>query len=106
MFLFYLAYGQGGALLQQVNRDTNRFAQKTSAISINGEWIGVRKSPVTDVGKLSKKGRFSLIKQDGEFKTVPYDCKLNGADYLKTVWINGNLKIDHTLEQIRALSEL
>jgi len=31
-----IAFGQGGALLQQVNRDTQRFAMKCSAVQVNG----------------------------------------------------------------------
>jgi nicotinamide phosphoribosyltransferase len=53
-----VAFGQGGALLQQVNRDTLRFAMKCSAIRVNGEWRDVYKDPVTDNGKKSKRGRF------------------------------------------------
>lgn len=53
-----VAFGQGGALLQQVNRDTLAFAMKCSAIRVNGEWRDVFKNPVGDPGKASKKGRF------------------------------------------------
>ena len=51
-----IAFGMGGALLQQVNRDTQKFAMKCSAAQINGEWVDVFKDPVTDPGKASKKG--------------------------------------------------
>jgi nicotinamide phosphoribosyltransferase len=53
-----VAFGQGGALLQQVNRDTLAFAMKCSAIKVNGVWRDVFKDPVTDSGKRSKRGRF------------------------------------------------
>ena len=70
-----IAFGQGGALLQQVNRDTLKFAMKCSSIGIrvNGEliWRDVFKDPVTDHGKASKKGRVTLYKnQDGYFSGV------------------------------------
>ena len=53
-----LVLGSGGALLQKVNRDTYRFAQKTSAIKLSdNSWIGVSKNPVTDTKKKSKEGR-------------------------------------------------
>ncbi len=54
-----IAFGQGGALLQQVNRDTCNFAMKCSAICVDGEWRDVYKDPVGDSGKKSKRGRQS-----------------------------------------------
>lgn len=53
-----IAFGMGGALLQQPNRDTLKYAMKTSAIKIAGEttWREVYKDPVTDHGKRSKRG--------------------------------------------------
>lgn len=52
-----IAFGQGGALLQQLNRDTCQFAMKCSAICVYGEWRDVYKDPVGDSGKKSKRGR-------------------------------------------------
>ena len=57
------SFGMGGALLQQVNRDTLRFALKCSAIDINGQWHDVYKQPVTDPGKDSRAGRFVLLQR-------------------------------------------
>lgn len=51
------AFGSGGDLMQNVNRDTCKFAIKVSAININGEWRDVYKDPVTDKGKTSLRGR-------------------------------------------------
>lgn len=51
-----IAFGMGGALLQIVNRDTQKFAMKCSAIFNGAEWVDVFKDPVTDPGKASKKG--------------------------------------------------
>ena len=42
------------ALLQQLNRDTQKFALKCSAARVNGKWIDVYKEPVTDKGKMSR----------------------------------------------------
>ena len=61
-----IAFGMGGALLQQVDRDTQKFAMKCSAALVNGEWINVQKDPVTDSGKKSKAGRVTLWKSGGE----------------------------------------
>lgn len=78
-----IAFGMGGALLQQLNRDTNKFAMKCSAAKVNGQWVDVFKDPVTDKGKISKKGRFDMLN-------------------LQTVYLNGTLLVDDTLTTIRA----
>lgn len=65
-----VAFGQGGALLQAVDRDTMKFAMKCSAIFKGGKMIEVFKDPITDAGKASKKGVLELVEIDGEYKTI------------------------------------
>jgi nicotinamide phosphoribosyltransferase len=65
-----IAFGMGGALLQIVDRDTQRFAMKCSAMQMNGEWVDVVKDPVTDPGKKSKAGRVTLWKSGVEFAST------------------------------------
>ena len=65
-----IAFGMGGALLQQLDRDTQKFAMKCSAVMVNGEWRDVVKDPITDPGKKSKAGRISLWKSGGEWITA------------------------------------
>lgn len=60
------AFGSGGDLMQNVNRDTCKFAMKASAICINGQWRDVYKDPITDQGKKSLRGR----QEDSNFITV------------------------------------
>ncbi len=65
-----LAFGSGGGLLQQMDRDTCKYAFKCSAVKVNGEWRDVFKDPVTDPGKVSKRGRIctddmQLVYQNG-----------------------------------------
>jgi nicotinamide phosphoribosyltransferase len=43
-----IAFGSGGALLQKLDRDTQRFAFKCSAIEQDGTWHDVYKDPITD----------------------------------------------------------
>ena len=63
-----IAFGMGGALLQQLDRDTQKFAMKCSSAQVNGEWIDVQKDPITDSGKKSKAGRVQLwTNSGGEF---------------------------------------
>lgn len=105
-----LALGMGGALLQKVDRDTQKFALKCSYAEVNGKEINVMKSPVelnaegqlTTSYKKSKAGRFKLIRKDGIFKTVTNDTITDEKDYLITVFENGQLVKEYTFEEVRA----
>ena len=103
-----VAFGMGGALLQHMNRDTQKFAMKASAAEIDGQWVDVWKDPITDPGKRSKRGRISLISDGKDYKTVSVepdriDYMTDNWDWaLKTVWVNGELKNEQTLDEIRA----
>lgn len=100
-----IAFGMGGGLLQQVDRDTLKFAMKCSAACVNGEWREVFKDPVTDTGKRSKKGRLALVQENGTWQTVPLDG--NGyRDELQAVWRNGELLREQTFADIRARSNV
>ncbi len=94
-----LVFGMGGGLLQKVNRDTQRFAMKASAICIDNSWRDIFKRPL-DLSKASKSGRMSLIKLDGEFVTVANSQSVEG-DILRTVFENGELKVDDNFADIR-----
>lgn len=102
-----LAFGMGGGLLQQLDRDTQRFALKCSAARVEGRWIDVSKNPVTDPGKRSKAGRLMLQRNAaGEFRTVLEGETAPGwTDALETVWENGTLVRDQTFADVRARSE-
>ena len=45
-----VAFGSGGGVLQQMNRDTLKCAYKASYVEINGEGKGIYKEPKTDPG--------------------------------------------------------
>lgn len=80
-------FGSGGALLQKVNRDTYKFAQKASSIlvrktllgahggCVTESWEGISKDPITDPGKKSKEGVLTLLrnKVTGELVTGRLD---------------------------------
>lgn len=94
-----VAFGMGGALLQILNRDTQKFAMKASAIKINGMWKEIYKDPKTDSGKRSKKGRVTLYKRDGKFFS---GIEAHGAvDELVTVFHNGVLTKEWTFDEVR-----
>jgi len=99
-----LAFGMGGALLQQLNRDTQKFAFKCSAAQINEKWQPVFKDPITDPGKNSKHGRLALVETEpGEFHTMEnvQSPELNNEDRLVTVFENGEILVDDDLDSIR-----
>ena len=96
-----IAFGCGGWLLQKVDRDTQKWAMKCSAIRVNGEWRDVYKDPITDPGKKSKRGRVTLYKgRDGYFSGVQDWEK----DELETVYLNGDLARVMTFDEVRANS--
>ena len=103
-----IAFGMGGALLQQVDRDTQKFAMKCSAALINGEWVDVQKDPVTDSGKKSKAGRVQLWESGGEFissvnrPNTWTDRGTAWAPVLQEVFRDGKLVTEYTFEQVRA----
>ena len=104
-----IAFGMGGALLQQVDRDTQRFAMKCSSALINGKWIDVQKDPVTDSGKKSKAGRVTLWNSGGEWisavnKPTGWHDKGIGdfVDALQEVYRDGKLVKEITFDQVRA----
>ncbi|MFM0185261.1 nicotinate phosphoribosyltransferase [Paraburkholderia nemoris] len=105
-----IVFGMGGALLQQINRDTQRFAMKCSAIRLGDEWHDVRKDPVTDAGKRSMKGRLTLLvnRHTGEYRTVTlplaWDDRTVEGDWdeaLVTVFDSGKLLVDAAFSEIR-----
>jgi len=102
-----IVFGSGGALLQKVNRDTYKFAQKTSAILVNGKWVGIRKDPVTDKGKRSKKGRLTTTRSlmTGEVMTMGLDDGPLNSEYVDvmfTLYDCGVITNTTTLAEVRA----
>jgi nicotinamide phosphoribosyltransferase len=104
-----VAFGMGGALLQKVNRDTQKFAFKCSSITVQKTspdgWVreeqrDVFKSPVTDTGKSSKAGRLDFLK-DGTTVKLNWDQKVHPDSALVTVFENGEILVESTLTEIR-----
>jgi nicotinamide phosphoribosyltransferase len=94
-----IAFGMGGGLLQQLDRDTQRFAFKCAAALRGGEWVDVSKDPATDTGKRSKKGHLALVREGGGHSTVRGPRK---DDLLVTVYENGRVCRTYTLDEVRA----
>ena len=109
-----IAFGMGGALLQKVDRDTQKFAFKCSSIIINGEEADVQKNPVeidengnrVQSFKKSKAGRLKLMKDtEGNFYTQEHSHDEEG-DCLITIFLNGDILKEWTFEEIRERAEL
>lgn len=103
-----VAMGQGGGLLQMVNRDTLQFACKCSAAEVDGELRDVYKDPIGDTGKRSKRGIISLYrhKETGEFATLRVeqaDLSIY-EDAMHDVFIDGMIMNIEDLDTIRARS--
>ena len=101
-----LAFGSGGALLQRLDRDTQKCAYKCSYAIINGKEVNVYKQPITDLGKKSKKGRLSLEIKNGGFVTMEQGEGCQSQDQLLTVFENGKLLKDYTFDEVRSRAEV
>lgn len=97
-----IAFGMGGALLQQVNRDTQQFAMKASSICIAGSWRDICKAPATDPAKRSKAGRLALVREDGAYRTIARDALGTRRNELVPVYRNGELLQEWSFDEIRA----
>lgn len=102
-----IAFGMGGGLLQQVNRDDFKFAMKASAVRVANEWRDVFKSPIDDKGKESKKGRLVLIKDNatGKYRTINFHEPITSTEenVMVTVYNNGIVKENmSTFDEVRA----
>lgn len=104
-----LATGSGGALLQKLDRDTQKFAMKCSAIRRGGQVYEVKKDPITDSGKQSKAGRLDVIRNSkGEIETVVLaDNQDEHPDsVMNTVFENGDILFHTTFDECRERMKL
>lgn len=100
-----MVFGMGGGLLQKVNRDTQRFAFKSSAQLLHGEqWRDVHKEPL-DATKTSKGGRLKLVRSHNAsgFSTVKENE--SGFNLLHEVFDSGILLNEQTFADIRHRAE-
>jgi nicotinamide phosphoribosyltransferase len=109
-----LLLGMGGALLQKVDRDTQKFAFKCSYAEVNGQPVDVMKSPVeldahgqlVQSFKKSKAGKLKLIWKDDQYQTVRQEAEPAFDDKLLTVFENGILTNLNNFEEIRLRAAL
>lgn len=104
-----IAFGIGGALLQGINRDTQEWALKCSAMQKdNDQWFNVQKDPITSSAKKSKAGRVTLYTNEaGEFVSgIEGEQPKQWSDKpwvvaLHDVFRDGKLLIDDNFAQLR-----
>lgn len=104
-----IAFGMGGGLLQQVNRDTFKFAMKACSAVIDGKDVDVYKDPVTDQGKRSKRGVWRPYKNGkGEIilknmlAAIESDVWLGEARPLyRVVYAAKRPKAEYTFDEVR-----
>jgi len=103
-----VVFGQGGALLQIVNRDDQKFALKASYGLIDGREVFIQKDPITDPGKKSKVGKMKLVRTTDGYETINnLNPKYPDADdVLQVVFENGSLFNETTFEEVRKRAKL
>jgi len=114
-----IAFGMGGALLQKVDRDTQKFAFKCSHIVINGESVDVRKNPIeinengerVQSFKKSKAGYLKLMSKDEQNSVFEQmftqeHSQDETGDLMVTVFENGVLLKEWTFEEIRERAQV
>ncbi|MEL6558079.1 MAG: nicotinate phosphoribosyltransferase [Bacteroidota bacterium] len=104
-----LVLGMGGALLQKLDRDTQKFALKCSYAIVDGKEVVVQKSPtemdangnLTESFKKSKGGRLKLVKTNEGYQTVNEGELPELSDELITVFENGKLTKEWSFEEVK-----
>lgn len=105
-------FGMGGGLLQQCNRDTQRFKFACSSRTITGVEADVYKQPLLDDQKNSKRGRLALVPGMHGLTTVTEASLVaRGGQWPQTnqlveVFRNGAVIQEWTLDACRARAAL
>jgi nicotinamide phosphoribosyltransferase len=108
-----IVFGMGGALLQKVDRDTQKFAFKCCSITVNGEERDVQKHPlevdkygnIVKSFKTSKKGNLKLVRTNDGFKTIE-QAQDDEEDVMVKVFENGHILVEYTFDAIRQRAEI
>jgi len=100
-----VCFGSGGALLQKMDRDTQKCAFKCCEIIVDGKPRPVYKDPVTDQGKKSKQGRLKLVRQNGKITTLTDGQGAEEDDLLVEVFCNGKVTKTFDFGAVRTEAE-
>lgn len=100
-------FGVGSYTYNMISRDTLGHALKATYCEVNGKSIQLFKNPKTDKDavKKSQKGKVAVVKRNGQLMLMDHldeKTEKNVVDnLLRTVFRNGVLKTETTLQQIR-----
>ncbi|QHZ59759.1 nicotinamide phosphoribosyl transferase [Alteromonas phage vB_AmeM_PT11-V22] len=101
-FVPNVVLGVGSYSYQYVTRDTHGSAVKATSVVWDGDQVDVCKDPATDSKKKSAKGLLRVELEEGEY--VLYDQQTpeqESQGELKTVFKDGILRVEHSLQEIR-----
>jgi len=98
-----VVFGVGSYTYQHVTRDSFGFAMKATSGIVNGERRDIFKDPKTDSGtKRSAKGLLRVAEENGTYVLYPEQTEAQEKEgALKTVFENGKLTKEFTLNEIR-----
>lgn len=99
-----MCFGMGGALLQEVVRDTERYAMKACEIGDENGRHPIGKRPKTDPTKASKFGPRWLYVGEGD-EIIVSDKKCDGDELMSVRYRDGLLLEDYTCQMVRDLIE-
>jgi nicotinamide phosphoribosyltransferase len=102
-------FGMGGALLQKVNRDTLKFAMKTSSVTLKDDTKrDVYKEPINEPFKKSKAGiQDTRITKTGEIVSGPIDSLSEDAvTIFHGVFQAGVILRQYTFDDVRKNAEI
>jgi len=99
-----IAFGSGGGLLMDFNRDTQKYAFKCCAAVVGGKMRNVSKNPVTDPGKRSKEGRLDLVWGAAGYQTIalPDGVDEHRNSAMVTYFKDGQIVYNTSLAEIRS----
>ena len=98
-----ISFGMGSGLLHKINRDTMSFTMRTSAIEDHqGRWRPVVRRPGNPQEKVPMAGRVAAIADGLDIMTLPLEDLGGRPNLLRTVWQDGELLVDWSLDEIRA----
>merc|ERR1712048_884965 len=100
-----VVFGSGGALLQKMDRDTQKCAFKCCEIIVDGKARPVYKDPITDPGKRSKQGRLKLAKKGNSLTTLTDGQGNEDDDLLVEVFNNGVITETFDFASVRSRAE-
>ena len=101
-----IVFGSGGGLVQQCDRDTQRFAMKCSWIQRNGKVSPVFKNPASDPSKSSKAGKLKLYEKGGNYRTQSTNHDYHWRPVLVPFFRNGQVLVNERIDEIRERAEV